>query len=230
MITTPGARARALLIPALLLGLTSVTSLAAQTPAAQPAAAPAASNTVTVLNNLTVPVTIFLDYGDYDRRLGTIAPQTSASLPLPEFALKELPTLQLYAKVEQGFALETHGFKVVPDMRVGWVVAKDLPAKAQGDTIKVTPAKPAMAKTTLAVINERDAMVSLYAEENGKPGVKLGWVGPKGRATVSVPEALVGPNRTVRIVAHAEGATDLPAQDIGLAGESVDLKISAGAE
>jgi hypothetical protein len=186
-----------------------------------PAAQPTAGNTVTVLNNLTTPVTIFLDYGDYDRRVGTIPAGGTATLPLPEFALKELPTLQLYAKVEQGFALETHGFRVEPNMKVGWVVTKDLPTKAAGDTIKVKPPAPALAKASLAVSNERDAMVTLYAED-----VKLGFVPAHGKASIGIPEGVIAAGK-VKVTAHPEGGADLAPQELDVAGESVTMVIAA---
>jgi hypothetical protein len=184
---------------------------------------------VTILNNLTVPVTIFLDYGDFDRRIGIVAPKSSGSLPLPASALEELTTLQLYAKVEKGFPLETHGFKVTPDMRVGWVVGKDIPSKPAGDTIKVAVPKPAFASTVLNVTNDRDVMTTLYAEDNGVFSVKLGYVAPHASAKLSVPQYLLS-GQTLRVVAHPEGGSDLEPQEIQLAGPEVSYAIPATAE
>jgi hypothetical protein len=80
---------KTLMVP-LLLGLSTL-GVAPAPMAQRPPASVTGSrdNSVTVQNNRPVPVTVYMEYGAFDRRLGIVAPQQTATLALPAWAVNQ---------------------------------------------------------------------------------------------------------------------------------------------
>lgn len=72
------------------------------------------SATVTVQNDMKSQVTIFMDQGQYDIRLGTIPPGQERTLTLPKWIVQDEGSVELFAHPEGGLDFATRTFQVYP--------------------------------------------------------------------------------------------------------------------
>jgi hypothetical protein len=222
------------LIPAVLLGLVGVAPVApAQNPAELPPAVitETAINAVTVHNERSVPVTIFLETGRFDRRLGVVPALDTKTLPLPAWAVEGRTTARVFARAEDDVAdMVTEHFTLTPPGRFQMIVPNRTAMNAimQGEpTDTMTAAIPPehLANATLTVDNPRDVPVTVFAEA-GMFAVRLGEVPAKSRATLHFPDRVVSPFSTVTIFVHPQGDFDLRSHVLSVrAGQHLGLRV-----
>ncbi len=206
----------------------------AQTPQRVPATITSDSfaNGVTVQNDRKVPVTVYMDYGDFDRRLGVVAPYAIATLPLPGWAVRGHESIRLFAHPEGEVEdLASEWFSLAPPARLGMIVPPwgKTYAAASEPCVPMTAVIPPeeLADATLTVENPRAVMVTVFAEQ-GAFDVRLGQVPAHGTATLRFPRSVVGPDETVRIFVHPDGALDLASEPLDVSrGEHLGLRVPA---
>ena len=203
-------------IAALVLALTTLASVAA---AQQPPRLPPVRTTDSIVNALTVqnersvPVTVYLETGQFDRRLGVVPAMQTAMLPLPAWAVQGRARVQLFAHpAGEAADLATRVFTLNPPGRIAMVI----PPRGQmpplpGDTMTGVIPPEAMDDATLTVDNPRDRAVTVFADPGAFP-VRLGRVPPRSRVTLRFPQAAVLPGRSVRIFVAPDGGADLQSQ------------------
>ncbi|MEO5814737.1 MAG: hypothetical protein ABIT20_05610 [Gemmatimonadaceae bacterium] len=196
-----------------LIFVSTVASLATiSTPASVRAQAPDTRDstlaTVQVQNDRTVPVTVFVDRGEFDVRLGTVAPLQSATLRIPKWMSTENSDVRIYFHPEGAADLETETFAVHPGTRIGLVVPLGNLTLASNITpepmVAALPDSDVDA-TTITVENPRNVAVTIYLER-GDFDTRVGTV-PAGRtATLRLPPT---GGQWVEIFVHPEGGLDL---------------------
>jgi hypothetical protein len=223
-------------IAALVLGLATLGGVArAQSAQARLAVATTddpPANTVTVQNDRKTPVTIYLEYGVFDRRLGNVPALQTATLPLPSWMVNARERVQLVAEPEKGAGdFVTQWFSLEPPGRIGMVVAPPggLPPEP-GDTMLAVIPPEELADATLTVENPRKMAVTVFAELPDMDGldVRLGKVPAHGSATLRFPKSVVGPNNAIRVFVHPDGGFDLSSQIMEVRrGEHLGLRVPA---
>lgn len=173
------------------------------------AAAPGAADStmVTVRNDRPVPVTMYLDQGDFDLRLGIVAANATATLHLPEDIVRTQHQVGIFAHPEGAtFDLAAQSLSVRPGDHLNVVVPSkaELAPAAPKPTVDVNPGSPA---TTVMVENARDEAVVIFAE-TGEFDTRLGMVAAHQTATLQIPDRLaVG--QTIELFVHPEKGPDL---------------------
>jgi hypothetical protein len=200
------------------LGLATLASVAPAQGTQQlpPTVAPDSSydNTVTVQNDRKVPVTVYMDYGPFDRRLGTVPGLRTATLPLPKWAVEGRDRIQLFVHPEgEVDDLATQEFSLKPPARLGMIVPArgNMPSTMQTDGMTVEIPPEELADATLTVENPRSTAVTIFAEQ-GPFEVRLGQVPADSSATLQFPKSVVLPNSSIQIVVHPEGGLDLASE------------------
>jgi len=192
------------------------------------AAAPPA-NSVTVQNDRKVPVEVFMDYGEFDRRLGTVGAMQTATLPLPTWATEGHESIRLFAHPEgEADDLESRWFSLKPPARLALMIPPFGAAVATPKhEMKAVIPPEELADATLTVDNPRAEPVTIYAErEDMNMEVRLGQVPAHGRATLEFPKSVVYPDRSIQIVVHPEKGFDLESQTMQLkAGQHLGLRV-----
>lgn len=213
---------------AVLLCLMAGTSpLAAQThPHERPGAQGVA---VTVQNNRAVPVTVFLEYGVFDRRLGEVAARSTAALVIPAWVVDEHPTAELFVHPEGELDLSSQELDLRHGQRLGLVVPEHgdmMPSPAREEMRAVLPPEE-LHETTLTVQNDRAEEITVYVER-GPFDVRLGRVAGHATATLTIPLSVVDTDETIDVFVHPEHGMDLEAQTVHLRkGEHAGLRVKA---
>jgi hypothetical protein len=181
--------------------------------------------TVQVQNDRTVPVTVFVDRGEFDVRLGTVAALQTATLGIPKWLATENSDVRIYLHPEGAFDLETQTFAVHPGTQIGLVVPLGNRTLASNITpepmVAVLPDGDADA-TTITVENPRDVPVTIYLER-GDFDTRLGTVAAGGTATLRLPPT---GGQAVEIFVHPEGGLDLCSSSFPVKhGEHLGLKV-----
>jgi len=73
------------------------------------------TTTVTVQNPRDVPVTVFVERGEFDARIGTVAPDREVTLKIPEYLTRDESTIQIVVHPERGMDLASQDFDLKPD-------------------------------------------------------------------------------------------------------------------
>lgn len=220
------------LMAAFVLGLGSLARVApAQEP--QPQRLPptvttdANANSVTVQNQRQVPVTVYMEYGTFDRRLGVVPPFQTAVLALPKWAVQGRSQVQLFAHPEGSASdLSSQLFALRAPARIGMVIPPHggMPPSPP-DTMMAMIPDEAIADATLTVDNPRDVAVTVYAQQ-GQWDARLGQVSPRSRATLRFPKSVVGPARSLTVLVHPEGGLDLASETLRVKrGEHLGLRV-----
>jgi hypothetical protein len=202
------------LLVTLMLGLSTFGGVAPSLVAHQPPTAvpDPLDNSVTVQNNRTVPVTIYMEYGAFDRRLGVVPPLQTATLALPTWAVNGRQSIQLFVHPEGELDLASQVFSLGPPARLGIVVpARGAipPSTAHVMTAVIPPEE--LADATLTVDNPRDQAVTVFAER-GDFDLRVGEVPAHSQATLPFPKSAVGPANSIQIFVHPEGGADLSSE------------------
>ncbi|MGW8268655.1 MAG: hypothetical protein ACWGSQ_19980 [Longimicrobiales bacterium] len=65
------------------------------------------TTTVTVQNNRSVPVTVFVERGEFDTRIGTVPANREETLLIPDWLARERPSAEIFVHPENGVDLES---------------------------------------------------------------------------------------------------------------------------
>jgi len=190
----------------------ALTTLAGPRPASAAAPPARAARTVTVRNTRGVPVVVYLERGDFDTRLGTIAANAQGVLPVPRFMNAD----------------ETA--RIVVEPKVGTDLASpDLTLPAEGSLkILVTPndvgyvptPRPVIPNldpnaTTLTVDNPRDEAVDVFLEK-GVFDTRIGTVKANQLRTFDIPPYLARDESQVQLFLRPKRGFDLSSQFLTL--------------
>ena len=185
------------------------------------------ANTVTVQNDRDVPVTVYMEYGQFDRRLGFVPAFQTATLPLPAWAVQGRESIQLFAHPEgEAEDLATQEFSLQPPGRLGMIVPPrgGFPSTPSGTMTAVIPPEE-LADATLTVDNPRAMAVTVFAEQ-GPFDVRLGQVPAHSRATLRFPKSVVLPDESIEIFVHPERGFDLSSDMLQVRrGEHLGLRV-----
>jgi anti-sigma-K factor RskA len=206
---------RTMMTTILLAAATATAAYAAPLPVS-PARTPPAAVTLTVQNNRSVPVTVFVDENDLDIRLGEVSAMRTATLVLPKWVSEAGNELQIFVHPEGGIDLNAQIYDVHPGAHLALEVPKGMnapPQPAREMTATLPPNE--MAATTVTVTNERDVEVVIYLE-NGDFDVRLGTVPASSTRTLSVPEQYAHGQQSIDLVVHPERGFDLESQTLDL--------------
>lgn len=176
-----------------------------------------AKTTVTVDNTRDVPVVVYLERGQFDRRLGMVGARSTGVLPLPGW-LENGEKIRFTVHPEGQFDLTTEDQHKV---RVGHSIYLFVPRNDVGFVASRTPApatipNPGVDAATVTVDNARSHPVVVFLE-NGDFDTRIGTVGPHSDETFSLPKALTEDRPTVDIFVHVEGGQDLHSETFAIA-------------
>lgn len=164
------------------------------------------SPTLTVENERSEPVIMYLEQGEFDTRLGTVPAHETGTLALPP-SLEDGEEIQVFAHPEGGIDMESHDLIVdrkadlmvlVPDNDVGYM----------GSPSPREVPNPGENATTVTVENDRAVPVTMFVER-GEFDTRIGTVPPGAEETLMVPEWIARENPEAVIYAHPEGENDL---------------------
>jgi hypothetical protein len=189
------------------------------------------ANTVTVQNTRKVPVTIFLEWGQFDRRLGVVAPFETATLALPAWVVRGHETVRLFAHPEgDPEDLSTEEFSLESPGRIAMVVAPpgglpDTPTPT--DTMSAVIPPEELADATLTVDNARNKPVTVFAEQ-GEFDVRLGQVPAHSRMTLRFPKSVVRSDESIELFVQPQGEADLASETMTVRkGDHLGLRVPA---
>ncbi|MDB4884230.1 MAG: hypothetical protein JWL95_2996 [Gemmatimonadetes bacterium] len=192
------------------------------------AAADSSTNVVTVQNDRSVPVTVYLEFGRFDRRLGVVPPMQTATLPLPPFVLDGPSSIQLFAHPEGEGDLASQEFTVQPNVRLSMLVpARGDMSHASRVGMRADIPPEELSDATVTVDNPRATPVTIFAEQ-GDFDARLGEVQPHGRATLQFPKSVILPSESIKLFVHPEKGFDLGTQTLAVrSAEHLGLRVPA---
>jgi hypothetical protein len=180
------------------------------------------SKAVTVQNDRASAVTFYIEAGKIDRPIGTVAAGEVSTLALPEWATKGQRSVKVVARAEgEQFPAAEYTLPMAEARQLGLMVPPrgGLPF---GDSALVTLPAGTVDQSTVTVKNERNGIVTVFAEQ-GLMFVPLGEVAPKSSATLVVPESLLSRQGAIRVFTRA-GAVEVATQGLRLkAGDHVSV-------
>jgi hypothetical protein len=186
-------------------------------------------NAVTVRNQRKVPVTVYLEYGRFDRRLGMVPAGSTQTLRLPPTAYSGLERVRFLVHPEGEVTdLASQEFSVPRAAQLSLDVPPwgDMEA-APSDTMMQVIAPEELAETTITVDNPREVPVTVLVRY-GKFDARLGQVAARARTTLRFPKASVGARNLVSIVVHPEGGRDLASETLAIRkGQHLGLRVPA---
>ena len=205
--------------------ITALLALAATAPLNSQVRSGPQAATVEVQNDRQVAVTVYMEYGRFDRRLGTVPAMSMATLPLPEWVAERHQHIRLFVHPEGESDLESREFPLRPGERLALKVPArgERPAYTGGMMATLPPEE--LSETTLTVENHRGNEVTIYVEQ-GAFDLRLGTVPAHGTATLRLPAELVRPDESIQIIVHPEGGLDLETQTLRIRqGEHLGLRV-----
>ncbi len=168
------------------------------------------TTTVRVQNDRPVRITIYLEQGDFDTRLGAVAANSTATLRLPEAVVREHHEIQIFAHPEgASFDLTGQSFTAQPGSHLELLVptsAEIVPLTRE----LVRDPNPANPATTVMVENTRDQAVAVFVEM-GDFDTRLGSVPAQQTVTLRIPDWLTD-RRSIELFVHPEGGIDLASE------------------
>lgn len=173
------------------------------------------SKVVTVQNDRTEGVRVYLEAGRAETLLGTVAPNSTGDLQLPSWAIKGKRTISVLAVAEssaQVFA--RYDIPLVKGQMIGLLVApaNGLPA---GDSLLIALPKGIGSAATVTIDNARPQPVTIFAEQ-GRRFVRLGEVAAHEQSTLPLPTAMLKAKDGVRIFARPLGGAERSTQTLKL--------------
>jgi hypothetical protein len=193
-----------------------------------PAVADTSADAVTVQNDRKVPVTIYIEYGVFDRRLGIVPALQTATLPLPAWAVRGHERVQLSAHPEgEVDDLSTQELTLRPPGRLGMLIPPRgaVTSPSPTDTMSAVIPPEELADATLTVDNPRATAVTVFADQDPFD-VRLGQVPAHSRVTLRFPKSVILPGDAIQIIVHPEGAMDLASELLPVRrGEHLGLRV-----
>ncbi|MEZ4417043.1 MAG: hypothetical protein R3E10_14925 [Gemmatimonadota bacterium] len=180
---------------------------------------------VTVQNDFPDAVTVFLDWGHFDRRLGVVDGHATRTMQLPSWIVGDRSVVRLFVVRKNGEELASQDLEIERGHPLGLIVPTPEPAKAV--EYKVLPPEE-LSETTLTVTNERAVDVVVYAEEHDEFDVRLGTVPAHSTKTLEFPTSAVRPDESVMVVVHPLRGLDLESYPLQIRrGEHLALTLKA---
>lgn len=187
-------------------------------------------STVQVQNDRKVPVTVFVERGPFDLRIGVVGPMQTTTLRLPPWVASDGEAIRIFVQPEGGEDLESQELIVHRDVQLSVLVpASGYPWSMQPAAARMTAVltPDELSATTLTVENHRSVEVTIYAEQ-GEFDVRLGKVAAGEITTLNLPKWLVNDHQAIEIFAHPARGEDLESTRIDLRkGEHLGLRIPA---
>jgi hypothetical protein len=184
---------------------------------------PAKANpTVTVDNTRAVPVVVYLERGDLDTRVGKVAPDTKAVLPIPRY-LGSDEDVRVFVQPENGIDLSSQEITVPKIGTVHVYVPRDNDGYIPPPVMTIP--NPGVGTTTVTVVNPRTTEMTVFVQ-HGAFDTKIGTVPADGIRTLDVPAWIVREPQDVTIFVHPKKGLDQAAQDVTLKrGSHIEVKI-----
>ena len=170
------------------------------------------ASTVTVQNDRSVPVDVFVEQGDFDIRLGTVAAEREGVLTVPKYLDRD-ENVRIIVQPKEGLEMESPYVQLpttgtlpilVPLNNSGWIPQPR----------EYIP-NPGTNTTTLTVDNQRDQSVDVTVEF-GEFDKDLGTVEPDHIHTFDLPKWLARDERDVQVFIHPQKGFDLSSQYVQL--------------
>jgi hypothetical protein len=180
---------------------------------------------VTVQNDRAVPVTVYLERGSLERRLGVVAAGSVGTLSLPAWAVRGRSSVRLLARPESGgFHLATTSFALTGAVRIGLLVPPGA-GYASIDSVPVPLTAEERASTTITIDNPRDRAMTVFAEQ-GVRLVRLGEVPANTQATLRFPKDLIRRGNDIRVFVRPAGGTEVATRALSLkTGDHIAMEI-----
>lgn len=191
----------------------------------------AQTTSVTVDNARLVPVVVYLERGRFDSRfdtrLGTVPPQQTGVLSLPQ-ELKEGQAIRLLVHPEGGKDMATPpGLVVKKGQTIKVSVAMNdegfVPPPAE-ETPDVTMPRTKEGVALIEAKNESNNEIVIFLER-GQFGVRLATVPAHQNRVIELPPSLTRGEAVVHVFVHEEGAEDLESQPFKLASPGARLRL-----
>ena len=164
--------------------------------------------TVTVQNNRPVPVDVYVERGDFDTRIGTVAADQEGVLPLPPY-LEIGEDVRIVVHPKQGTDLESPEVSIPMTGTLPVLVPlNDSGYRPERRDVIPSPGADA---TTLTVENSRDQAVDVYVER-GDFDTRIGTVEPMNFRTFDLPQSLAREEADVRIFLQPKAGIELASQ------------------
>lgn len=186
--------------------------------------------TIQVQNDRKVPITVFIERGDFDVRLGKVAAMRTATLNLPGWVLVGDAKVDLFVHPDGENDLASQSFHVKPGAQLAMLVQQgDHPlwTPAPDDTMSTVLPVADLKATTVTVENSRKEDVTVYVEQ-GDFDLRLGVVRAGQIRTLRFPEGIADRRQSVEIFVTPEHGFDLSSQPMEIArGAHLGLKVPA---
>jgi hypothetical protein len=184
------------------------------------------TNMLTVQNDRASAVTVFIESGAFDRRIGVVPAGKVGQLTLPAWAVRGQRSVQVFARADgESGDLSTISLPLGGSNRLGLLI----PPKeglAICDSLGISLSKDELASTTLTVANERAKAVTVFAEQ-GTFSVRLGDVAPGAQVNLRFPVAIIRSDNSIRVFARPAGGLDLATQALRVQkGEHLAMRIT----
>lgn len=206
-----------------------LTTFSAVPATAQAPMAPAsARSTIQVQNDRSVPVTVFIERGDFDVRLGRVDAMRTSTLALPAWVVMGNAKIELFVHPDGENDLASQSFDVQPGAQLAMIVQPgDYPAwtPAPDDTMSTVLDRADRNATTVTVENPRKEDVTVYVEQ-GDFDLRLGVVHAGQTRTLRFPEGIAGERQSVELFVTPEHGFDLSSQPMEISrGAHLGLKV-----
>jgi len=173
-------------------------------------------NMLTVQNDRNAAVTVFMQTGGVDRKLGVVPAGAVTSLAIPAAAARGQNALHFYARTQgNGPDLVASALPAASTRQLGLLIP---PAGGVTwtDSIAVPLTSEERAAATVTIDNRRNKAMAVYAEQ-GTYSVKIGEASASGMTTLRLPVSMLRSGEGVRVLMR-------PAGDVGLSTQVLKLK------
>ena len=160
---------------------------------------------VRVENTRPVPVVVYLERGELDTRLGTVAPDATKTLALPRYVDQDQEA-RVLVQPKDGFDLSSQDI-TVPKAGTLNVLVPENSSGYMPPPADVIP-NPGVGTTTMTVENPRNDKVTVYVEY-GDFDTKIGTVPADGIITLDIPAWLTRDQQDVTVFLHPHNGLDL---------------------
>lgn len=227
LVTTVACSTTIAALPARAQGLTEQAPMA---PAQVVQAATDARTTIQVQNDRTVPVTVFIERGDFDVRLGRVDAMHTATLTLPTWVVTDHAKVELFVHPQGENDLASQSFDVKPGAKLGMIVQPgDEPtwSPSPEDSMSTVLDRADLNATTVTVENPRKEEVTVYVEQ-GDFDIRLGSVLAGQTKTLRIPATIAEKQDSIELFVTPEHGFDLSSQSFELTpGAHLGLKVPA---
>lgn len=160
---------------------------------------------VMVQNDRHEAIRFYVESGNLDQLVGSVAPNATAQLQLPAWAADRKRSLRMFA-VSEATAQLIARYEV--SARTGEMIGLLVPPAAglpRSDSLLITLPRGIGSAATVTIANERSQPVTVFAEQ-GLRYVRIGEVAANQQGTLPLPKSILSGKDGVRIFARPVGA------------------------